>query len=60
MMTLNIKTVSKMTFSNPLYTVQIIDIERKTSTTFLAHFLFFLAAAINSTNDTKKAGGTRH
>ncbi len=46
-----------MTFSSPLHTVQIIDIERKTSTTFLAHFLFFLAVAINSTNDTNKAGG---
>jgi hypothetical protein len=48
-----------------------IDIKRKnrllkvcyvptTSTTFLAFFSFFLAVAINSTNEANKAGGTRH
>jgi hypothetical protein len=48
-----------------------IDIKRKyrllkvcyvpaTSTTFLAFFSFFLAAAINSTKEANKAGGTCH
>ena len=47
-----------------------IDIKRKnrllkvcyvpaTSATFLAFFSFFLALAINSTNEANKAGGTR-
>ncbi len=48
-----------------------IDMERKnrllkvcyvfaTSATFLAFFFFFLAVAINSTNEANKAGGMRH
>jgi hypothetical protein len=48
-----------------------IDIERKNrslkvcyvptaNAIFLAFFLFFLAVAINSTNEANKAGGTRH
>jgi hypothetical protein len=51
--------------------IKIIDIERKnrllkvcyvpaTSATFLAFFSFFLAVAINRTNDANKAGSTRH
>jgi hypothetical protein len=50
--------------------VKLIDIERKnrllkvcyvptTSATLLAFFSFFLAVAINSTNETNKAGGMR-
>jgi hypothetical protein len=50
--------------------IGVIDIKRKnrllkvcyvptTSTTFLAFFSFFLAVAINSTNEANKAGGMR-
>jgi heme/copper-type cytochrome/quinol oxidase subunit 3 len=57
--------------TSQMRTEQPIDIKRKnrllmvcyvpaTSATFLAFFSFFLAVAINSTNETNKAVGTCH
>ncbi len=60
--------LNKLGHQKSVYFVSAIDIERKnrllkvcyvpaTSTTFLAFFSFFLAVAINSTNEANKADG---
>jgi len=63
-----VEFLNKLGHQKSVYFVAAIDIERKNrllkvcyvpanSTTFLASFSFFLAVAINSTNEANKADG---